>query len=386
MASGEIALVTNLPAPYRIPVWNQLNLLTGGRLHVYFTENQWPERSWRLDTQKMQFPWQFLKSSKSYGRVAELQAALKLRAELSRLRPDSVICGGYDTPAAWMAFSWCKFHRRRFVLWCPSTASDLRKPGRLKAWLKTLIVSRADAVAAVGTASRAYVRQMGAPVERTFVAPNAADNEFFANQAAKTDPVREREARGYPPKLVLYSGRLVRDKGVFVLLDALRGIQQEMSEVGLLLVGDGRDRKRLEEHCRSTRLRHVHFAGAQPYERVPHFYALADVLALPTFSDAWGLVVNEAFACGVPAVVSRVAGCCADLVIEGETGFTVERNDTEKLKQALLRLLSDDELRLRMGARCRQFIPRYSIEACARGLLASAATTGALLTCSESAA
>jgi glycosyltransferase involved in cell wall biosynthesis len=102
---------------------------------------------------------------------------------------------------------------------------------------------------------------------------------------------------------------------------------------------------------------------------MPYFYALADVLVLPTFSDTWGLVVNEAFACGVPAVVSRVAGACDDLIIDGETGFAVTPGDPAELADRILQISKDPDLRLRMSANCRALVRKYSPDACAAGLL-----------------
>jgi glycosyltransferase involved in cell wall biosynthesis len=108
---------------------------------------------------------------------------------------------------------------------------------------------------------------------------------------------------------------------------------------------------------------------------MPAYYPLADVVVLPTFSDTWGWVVNEAFACGVPAIVSRAAGACDDLIIDGETGYSMEPGNAEELADRILRLLKNDELRSSMGTKARQLIERYSIERLAETLLAAA--TGA---------
>jgi glycosyltransferase involved in cell wall biosynthesis len=217
-----------------------------------------------------------------------------------------------------------------------------------------------------------YVKDLGAREERIVIAPFGGDSEGFAREAAAVDPAREKERSGWPPRLIIYSGRLVREKGVFVLLDAFRLIAPEFPEVGLLIVGHGPEQTALEDSCRRLGLERVYFAGAQEYKRMPYFYALADVLVLPTFSDTWGFVVNEAFACGVPAIVSRVAGACDDLIVEGETGFAVEPGDVADLTAKMRRLLEDESLRAAMGRKCRELIRRYSAEACAEGLLLAA--------------
>jgi len=101
-------------------------------------------------------------------------------------------------------------------------------------------------------------------------------------------------------------------------------------------------------------------------------YALAEALILPTHSDTWGLVVNEAMACGLPVVVTSVAGCAIDLVNDGWNGYIVPLRDPEELRAAMGSLLQDSELRQKMSARSRERIRNYSPEACAQGLAAAA--------------
>ena len=366
-----MALLSNTPAPYRVPAWNDLADLTRGALVVRFIAAGDPRRAWAVPVEDMHFHWRFL--SKAHQDASVRPAASMLRF-LASSRPQSVICGGYDSLAAWVAFVWCKATRTRFVLWLEATRRDSRRPGKILQWLKRRIVSGADGIAASGNATVEYVRDLGAREQRIFIAPFGGDYEGFAREAAKVDATREKERHGWPSHLLAYSGRLVREKGVFVLLEAFRLVVTELPDAGLLFVGHGAEQRALEDRCRRSGLERVYFTGAQEYKRMPYFYALADVLVLPTFSDPWGFVVNEAFACGVPAIVSRVAGACDDLIVEGETGFTVEPGDPEDLAAKMRRLLKDESLRAAMGRNCRELIRRYSAEACAQGLFLAAQT------------
>ena len=361
-----------MPAPYRIPTFNWLAHRTGGRFRVVFIAPGDPRRSWALKVEAMHFESTFLSHSlEGKSPFASVIAAAKTLVLLVRFNPESVICGGYDSFAAWTSFVWCTVTGRRFVLWLESNARDQRTPGRLKDYLKRLIVSHADAIAASGKATAEYVRQLGAREEQVSFAPFGGDNDFFAREAAQVDAAQEKMTRSWPARLVLYSGRLVVQKGVYVVLEAFRSIAQRLPDAGLLIVGHGPELESMQDFCRRNDLARVYFAGPQPYERMPFFYALADVLVLPTFSDAWGFVVNEAFACGVPTIVSHVAGACDDLIVEGETGFALEPGDAEELASKILRLLENPALRARMSSNCRRLIASYSARACAEGLLAA---------------
>ena len=364
--------LTNIPAPYRIPTFNWLAQHSGGRLRVAFIAPGDPRRNWDQNFEGTDFELTFLsRSPNGIGLLASAAAAVRAVVLLRRSNPAGVICGGYDSLAAWASFLWCKAKRRRFVLWVESNARDQRVPSRLKNVLKRLMVSRADAIGASGTASAAYMQQLGAKKDRVYLAPFSGDNGFFARESAQVDAAREKAERGWPERLVMYSGRLVVEKGVFVLLEAFRRISQRLPNTGLLMVGHGPELENMQEFCRRHDLNRVYFAGPQPYENMPFFYALADLLVLPTFSDPWGFVVNEAFACGVPAIVSRVAGACDDLIVEGETGYGLEPGNTEELASKMLRLLEDPELRARMSANCRERVKPYSARTCAEGLLAA---------------
>lgn len=371
--SDDIWLLTNIPAPYRIRAWDCLSQLARGRLKVWFIAPSEPRRNWVVPADEMTFPWQFLANGSSSNRLlVETRAACGMLLQLMRTRPQAVICGGYNTLAAWVCFFWSKVFRRRFVLWLESTARDERHPGRVKTWLKRLFVSQADGIAAAGRATVEYVKGLGAHEEQIFRAPMSTDNDFFAREAGEVHREEEKQNLGYPRRLILYSGRLDWKKGVFTLLQAYARIARKLPDVGLHIVGDGPERKNMEAFCKGANLRRVYFLGARQYHQMPSAYALADVLVLPTFSDTWGMVVNEAFACGVPVVVSKVAGACDDLIVDGKTGFAVNSGDPVELADRILQIVLDPALRSRMSANCRSLIQEYSPEACAQGLLEAA--------------
>lgn len=371
--SGRITLLTNIPAPYRVATWNHLDRLTGGDSKVLFISPAEYRRKWAVPAEHMEFDCGFLSRGGDPSRPSvQVVSAAGMLLHLLHRRPQTVVCGGYDSVAAWVSFCWCKLFRKRFVLWLESNARDRREPGRIKRGLKKWIVSKADGIAAAGSATVEYVTAQGAHRNRIFLAPLGGDVELFTRRSRSVDADREKRALGFPPHLVLYSGRLVRAKGVFVLLEAFRQVASELPQAGLLIVGHGPEQQAMRRLAEQLQLRHVFFLGPQPYERMPDYYALADVLVLPTFSDPWGFVVNEAFACGVPAIVSRAAGACDDLVVEGETGFAISSGNSAELAERILLVLKNPELRTRLSEGCRRRIRHYSAEACAKGLLAAA--------------
>jgi glycosyltransferase involved in cell wall biosynthesis len=369
---GTVAVLTAGPAPYYMAALSRLSRLTGDRLAVRYVASSNSKRHWRLPVEDMAFDWDFLGRGVLGTTFSGLGAGAAMLLFLFRRRPSVVISASYDDFAAWVSLVWCSLSGRRLVLWTESNARDVRRSSRIRTWLKRLFVSRSDAVAALGKAAAAYARQLGMPDDRIFIAPFGGDGDSFAREAGAIDRGREKALRGYPSRLILYAGRLVREKGVFVMLEAFRLLVSEFADVGLLFVGDGPARADIEESCRSGPFERVFFAGQQPYERMPYFYALADMLVLPTFSDPYGYVVVEAFACGVPAVVSRVAGVVDDLLVERETGYTVDPGDPVGLAGKIRNLLTDAALLSQMRDACRLQVQPYGVEPCAQALFAAA--------------
>jgi glycosyltransferase involved in cell wall biosynthesis len=94
-------------------------------------------------------------------------------------------------------------------------------------------------------------------------------------------------------------------------------------------------------------------------------------LVLPTHSDTWGLVVNEAMACGLPIIVTSVAGCAADLVEDRWNGRVVAAHSVRQLASTMSQLAADPALRARMAEHSRERIALYSPELCASGMAQS---------------
>lgn len=246
-------------------------------------------------------------------------------------------------------------------------------------WLKTCFLRHCDRFVVPGKASFEYLRSLGSPVASIVTAPNAVDNGWFAVQAenVRSHAAEFRERLKLPSRFILFVGRQVPEKGVFDLLAAYAKLESSLrSEIGLVFAGDGVSREELTQRARAISPGAVCFPGFAQREDLAGLYALAEVLVLPTHSDVWGLVVNEAMACGLPIVVSNVAGCSADLVEDGWNGYVVPSRNPEKLCVAMDSVVRQPELRRQMSARSLERIRNYSPESCAEGLAAAATLTG----------
>ena len=140
-------------------------------------------------------------------------------------------------------------------------------------------------------------------------------------------------------------------------------MQRQSSEpVSLLLVGDGSEETKLKQSCAERGIRNVVFAGFRQKAELPRYYALADVFVFPTLGDPYGLVVDEAMACGLPVISTAAAGEIRDRIEEGVNGYIVPPEDSAALAGAMRTLAGDAALRERMGAVSAQKIQGHTPE------------------------
>lgn len=369
----KLVIVTEIIAPYRIPVFNALARRKELELHVVFlSENDPTLRQWRVYKDEIAFQYDVLPSWRH--RLAGYNVLIngKVLATLNKIRPDVVLCGGYNYLASWEAAYWARVHRAPLLLWSESTVFDMRRGHRLVEFMKSRFLSWCSGFVVPGQSSWKYLKNLGLLERRIFTAPNAVDTELFSSLAeeARRDDGQLRSRRSLPPRYFLYVGRLVQTKGVFELLEAYARLSDAVrAEVGLVFVGDGAERSALMERASRIKPGTVRWAGFVHREGLPEFYALADALVFPTHSDPWGLVVNEAMSCGLAVIATSVAGCVEDLVQDAWNGFVVHPGNSAQLTAAMSRLADDRALRIEMGCRSRERIKRYSPACWAEGLV-----------------
>jgi 1,2-diacylglycerol 3-alpha-glucosyltransferase len=374
----HLLILTEIIAPYRIPVFNALAARGDVDLHVIFlSENDPSLRQWRVYKDEIKFSYEVLPAWRR--RVGKFNLLLNwgVGSALRTARPDAVLCGGYTYVAAWQAALWANRHRVPLLLWSESTALDTRRRYLAVEWIKRLFCRRCQAFVAAGKASRDYLADLGAAPSSVFIAPDAVDVQFFSIAAAKARQ-QEPEIRSrnqLPARYFLYAGRLVRQKGIFELLAAYAKLEASLrARIGLVFVGDGPARQELASRAEAVQPGMVKFCGWVHREQIPEIYALAEALVFPTYSDPWGLVVNEAMACGLPIIASDVAGCVPDLVQDGWNGFVIRPHDVEALVCAMQAMVDDPESARQMRSHSQQRIQGYTSETWAAGIVQALAS------------
>jgi glycosyltransferase involved in cell wall biosynthesis len=365
----RVALVTNIVAPYRVPVFRRLAATPGWQLRIFTSAVTEVGRSWSVDTGDLDVALVPGISSVEHGATRHLP--LGLPRALRRFRPDVVVSAELGA-RSWIAWASCALLRIPLVLWSYPPRVEIELVGGAVLALRRALLARADAVIGMGTQAREVLGAWGAAPEAIHDAPNAHDEEGLCKALAAVDAeagrIGLRAALGCRERVALYAGRLLASKGVALLLDAWDELDPDLrDEWTLCFVGDGPLEGRVRHASRTHRPGEIVHVPAVPPAEVAAFYSASELLVLPSLREAWGLVVNEAMASGIPVCASRLVGCADDLVREGETGWLFDPRIAQEFSGALARALACPD-RAALGARAREHIARFGPDAMATGI------------------
>jgi glycosyltransferase involved in cell wall biosynthesis len=296
----------------------------------------------------------------------------RLTWEVLKTKADLVVLPGYHRPEYWAMLAACIITRKRRAVWCDSTALD--RPRRLVTSIpKRIFFALCDGYFGFGERSREYLMSLGAKKERIFVPCQAAAlPRSFSLERAHDERIAHR--RGNEP-VFLYVGRLSTEKGIDTLLEAFAQVRATVPRATLRIVGTGPRHDALQASVDALGLREaVHFTGSLQDEPLSHEYYSAACLVLPSYSEPWGLVVNEALAHGCPAVVSDRCGCVPELIVEGKTGFSFDAGNVPALRDTLLEALRQFADVEGTAKECIRNIARFDPRAAASNIARGCAT------------
>jgi glycosyltransferase involved in cell wall biosynthesis len=288
------------------------------------------------------------------------KAAWLARASGWLRRQDIVVIHGHSEPDMLLAMAACRALGLPYLL-----RGDAQADGSPQGWRRLVrrvvagtAVRNAAGALPIGQRNAAFYQRYGRIPH--FFAPYSVDNERFAAMSAEARASRPArlESLGLDPgrPTVVFSGKLIEQKRP---LDLIEAIERCAGALNLLVLGDGELRAEVERRAAGLPVRCLGFVNQGA---LPGWYACADLLALPSGREPWGLVVNEGMACGLVPVVSDAVGAAADLV-EG-VGEVFPAGDVAALAAALSRAAAS--LGERQG-QLRARLSRFTLTATAAG-------------------
>jgi len=285
-----------------------------------------------------------------------------LHAAIENWGADAILVYGWNYKAHLAVM---KYFKGKIPVYFRGDSTLLDETGGVKQILRRLylkwIYRNTDGAFYVGKNNNAYFLKHGISDNRLKFAPHAIDNKRFADASGlyQKEAKALRSELGIPDQevIVLFVGKFEPKKNPFLLIKAAQEIND--GKLHFVFVGDGK----LEEEMKqaSQEINNIYFLPFQNQSRMPVIYYLADILALPSQGpgETWGLVVNEAMACGKAILVSTKAGCYSDLVENGINGYVFESGNLEACISQIT-LMNNKKTCAQMGVKSREMISKWS--------------------------
>jgi len=225
-------------------------------------------------------------------------------------------------------------------------------------------IPKLDACLAAGQWSRDYFLHYGASADRVFIVPHVVDTDYFRWEGKKLKPQRLslRANWGVDSDSIvfLFAGKFTEIKRPLDFVRAVGYAARNGTPIKGLMVGDGPLRAACEQFARANDFP-ICFADFLNQSQIAKAYVAADVLVLPSSAETWGVVVNEAMACGLPCIVSDRVGCGPDMIVCGQTGHIFPMGDVASLAGLMHSIEANRELLALMSQQATSKAANYSL-------------------------
>ena len=326
----KILWITNIPAPYRISFFNELGKYC--QLTVLFEKKKSDERddSWNIYNCN-NFNCILLKGIST---ATDKSICLSVTKYL-KLPWHSIICSNTSTPTGMLAIQYMKIHHIPY--WIEGDGGFAKSGKGFKEMVKKHFISGATGYFSTSVAHDLYYKTYGANSKRIFRYPftSISEKDIVDHLYTKEEKLKLRSELGMKEhKIIISVGQFIKRKGFDVLIKASRLLSDDY---GIYFIGG----QPTEEYLSMTEdKKNIHYIGFKTKEELQKYYLASDLFVLPTREDIWGLVINEAMACGLPIITTNKCIAGLELVKNEKNGYIVPVNapklTAQKIKECFL--------------------------------------------------
>jgi glycosyltransferase involved in cell wall biosynthesis len=313
----RLAILINVVAPYRLPIYEYLN--EHFNLQVFCGKRE-GNRSWVL------IPSAGMNIQEAWGWVFPLTSKTGvdgvrdthyvhinpgLMWKLLRFNPDVIITNEMGFRTA-IALLYGDITGTPVWVWWGGTKHSERNVSLLTQFLRRRIVRRVKHWISYGQEATEYLESRGVAKSGILQIQNCVEQERFIRVPETKSGLLD----GLQRPILLCVGQLLERKGLSQLIESCARLAAENRKFSLVLVGNGPEKEALAKLTSEKRFNNLHMIPNQDQKRINQLYHEADLFVFPTLEDIWGLVVNEAIWAGLPVVCSCYAGCASELISE----------------------------------------------------------------------
>jgi glycosyltransferase involved in cell wall biosynthesis len=370
----RLAIVTNILPPYRVPLFNRIAAEEGLTLKVFLCAETEPNRQWEWP-ENVRFDYD-VGSTLTWSPMKEKTIYFNpgIIRRLRSFDPDVIITGSIGIVSL---MSWVAARKKKIpvILWTEGMLGADGILGKIARPLRRFLVRKAAACIASSSSAVEMFRYYGASKDQVVLSMICPDIEPFREKVKIATKEKEslKRAMELSGPVVLYVGQIETRKGVDFLLKTFELVLGTIPDANLLIVGSGSKGKQYQRDMSPELRSRVTWCGFIQQEELPAYYAVADVFALFSLQEPFGLVVTEALAASLPVVCSKFTGASYDLVEQGRNGYIIHPKEIKENAARFITLLTDDALRATMSFHSENILEKCSVENAAMSMIGCAA-------------
>lgn len=357
----KVAFITNIRAPYRTLQLSEFAKIENVELSVFYTNKPKDNRKWEVFNNYgfEEIDLKGIKISEKYGYINTRLLNIVRKHDL-------IILGGYEQPTMIILSLLCRLLNKKYILLFDGISYDKINfnCNKIKMNLKKLVINNAAAIMGNGECSKEYFNKIfNYPLERIYNQYLTVDTNkidiLYEDRDKYREFIRNKYNIGRDDKVIIYSGRLIEIKNVKSVIKSISNLRN--NNIVFLIIGDGELNSELSDLSKKMNIRCVITGFITKQEELFKHYFAGDCLILPSIDEAWGLVVNEAMASGLPVIVSNICGCNKDLVSEGKNGYLIDPTDINDISHKIDIVLRKSNID-KMGLESKKIISLWNFE------------------------
>jgi glycosyltransferase involved in cell wall biosynthesis len=353
------SMITNEPAPYRIPTLNKMAKAPGIRFHALFCCEREPNRQWTLPP--LQFDYTYLREHISTYKGRYIHNNIDVLPALNRLAPDVVITTGFN-PTHLYSFAYALAKGIAHVSMTDGTFESELSLSSFHRQVRRAVYARSHAFIWAGLGGKKLYASYGIAESRSFQSCLCVDNAAYCRANEHDDHRFD----------FIFCGRIEPVKNPLFALELALEVARRLNRVvKILYVGAGAEEAALRRAAAVHADRvDVVLHGFASQSELPALYRSARIFLFPTSWDPWGVVANEACAAGLPVIVSPKAGVAGELVVDGQNGFVCDLDVGLWADRAVM-LLTRTALYRAFSQASRAMVSHFTFDAASDGILAA---------------
>lgn len=352
----KFVIITNIPAPYRVPIFNIIDREYGSDFLVIYAARKEKNRSWDLDS--LDFNHLFLKENVTAKKDGFnfVHNNIDVLGELNKFNPDIIITTGFN-PTHLYAYAYAKLYNKKHIPMTDGWFESEKNLSFVHKTLRKIIYKTSHAFIGASKNSLLHFESYSINKRKLFQSHLCVDNLRFDNEI-------NFEQREYD---LMFSGQFTERKLPFFFAEIAERVARKIPNLKVLILGDGPLKEEFLGKLKTAKI-DFHYAGFVSQDKLPLFYSNSKAFLFTTRMDPWGVVVNEAMASGTPVFTTQFAGVTNDLVVDGENGFVLPIN-SQVWAEKITELLSDEVAWCRLSSLAKKSVMKFNYKVAAKGIV-----------------